>query len=403
MSANRSSSLVPLPLPPTVSSSYVDCTSSCGLKFHILSAGKDEGRKKPLILLTHGFPELAYSWRNVIAALAAEGYYVVAMDQRGYGRTTGWDTRPFHEVDISQFTYTNLVRDLVCLVHGLGYEKVHAIIGHDFGAVSSSMTALMRPDFFTATIQMSHPHHAPPAPPLGNAETTDSTPAPSSRSAQPDTKLEDSLAALTPPRKHYKWYNSTPTAAHDWDHPEQGLSDFFRGYLHLKSADWKHNNPHPLPSFDAEHLATMPGYYIMPAEKTMPETVAQMMKGEDPTATTRWLKDEELQVYVSEWSRTGFQGGLNWYRAQTSASPEQKADMLLFAGRKIEVPCAFISGARDWGNHQQPGALEKYEENCTDFRGVTLIEGAGHWVQQEQTEKVVEAVLKFLKGLKPSS
>ena len=131
----------------------------------------------------------------------------------------------------------------------------------------------------------------------------------------------------------------------------------------------------------------------------MPDTVASEMKGEDESLTTAWLSDDELKIYVDEWKRTGFQGGLNWYRAQTSASPVQKRDMLLFAGKKIEVPCAFISGEKDWGNYQQPGALEGYKESCSDFRGVTMIAGAGHWVQQEQSEKVTESILKFLGDL----
>lgn len=143
----------------------------------------------------------------------------------------------------------------------------------------------------------------------------------------------------------------------------------------------------------------MPYYYIMPKNLSMPETVAQDMKGEDDSVTTRWLPDDALKIYVDEWKRTGFQGGLNWYRAQTSASPVQKRDMLLFAGRKIEAPCAFISGDKDWGNYQQPGALDGYQDSCSDFRGVTFIPDAGHWVQQEQPEKVVEAILKFLDGL----
>lgn len=148
-------SVAPLQLPEGVKSSYIDCTTSCGLVFHIISAGADTARQRPLILLTHGYPELAFSWRNIIPRLAAEGYYVVAPDQRGYGRTTGWDTQPFDQVDLNQFTLTNLVRDLVCLVYGLGYEKVHCIIGHDFGAVSSAMAPLMRPDMFQSCVQMS--------------------------------------------------------------------------------------------------------------------------------------------------------------------------------------------------------------------------------------------------------
>ncbi|GAB7341515.1 hypothetical protein MBLNU457_7734t1 [Dothideomycetes sp. NU457] len=339
----------PLPLPEGIESTYVDCTNSCGLSFHILSSGRDESRFKPLVLLTHGYPELAFSWRKLIPSLAAKGYYVVAPDQRGYGRTTGWDTSSWEKVDLMQFTMTNLVRDLVCLVYALGYKKVHCIIGHDFGAVSSAMAPLIRPDVFTSCIQMSHPHHAPPTPPFATGEaksprsTTESNPTP--------TTIQDSLKQLDPPRKHYKWYNSGPDAADDWNNPPQGLQAFLRGYFHLKSADWAKNDPHPLKEWTAEQLSTMPHYYIMPLDSTMPQAVSASMQGEDADLTKRWLPDDDLSVYVSEWQRTGFQGALNWYRAQTSQSPQQQRDMLLFAGRKIEVPCCFISGKQDWGNY----------------------------------------------------
>lgn len=390
--------LSPLALPNGVQSSFVDCTSSCGLVFHILSLGRDDARKKPLILLTHGYPELAYSWRNIIARLASQGYYVVAPDQRGYGRTQGWDNRPFDQVDLQQYTMTNLVRDLVCLVYALGYEKVHCIIGHDFGAVASALAPLMRPDIFSSCIQMSHPHHAPPTP----AFAIDQSPSPPEK-GQPyqgqSQDIQEELRQLDPPRKHYKWYNSTAPAAGHWDNPPQGLHEFLRGYFHLKSADWPKNDPHPLKAWSAKELGQMPEYYVLPLDSTMPEAVASNMKGENASATTRWLPDADLAVYVSEWTQTGFQGGLNWYRAQTSSSPIQKRDLLLFAGRKIEVPCCFISGEQDWGNYQQPGALDGYKKSCLDFRGATFVPGAGHWVQQEQPDKVMEAVMTFLDGL----
>jgi len=383
-----------LPLPEGVESSYVDCTKPCGLSFHILSSGRDESRQKPLILLIHGYPELAFSWRKLIPALTAKGYYVVAPDQRGYGRTTGWDTSPWDKVDLTQFTMTNLVRDLVCLVYALGYKKVHCIIGHDFGAVSSAMAPLIRPDIFKSCVQMSHPHHAPPSPPFAIGETKH---IPSSQSSPgKPTSIQDSLKELDPPRKHYKWYNSDSDAASDWYNPTQGLKTFLRGYFHIKSADWSKNDPHPLKEWTAEQLATMPDYYIMPLNATMPQAVATSMQGEDANTSKRWLPDDNLAVYVSEWQRTGFQGALNWYRAQTSQSPQQQRDMLLFAGCQIEVPTCFISGDKDWGNYQQPGAIDAYNETCTDFRGVTFVEGAGHWVQQEQPEKVLEAIFAFL-------
>ena len=132
----------PLPLPPGINESYLP---SHDLTYHVLSAGQ---HNKPLVLLLHGFPELAFSWRKIMPATAQEGYFVVAYDQRGYGRTTGWDTREFSSVDLNTFTFTRLVRDALILMNALGYTEVAAVIGHDFGAVAASMCALMRPDVF---------------------------------------------------------------------------------------------------------------------------------------------------------------------------------------------------------------------------------------------------------------
>ncbi|KAI1861190.1 uncharacterized protein JN550_011012 [Neoarthrinium moseri] len=379
------SSLPALPLPDGVGECYVDCTASCGLNWHVLKAGEPGN---PLILFCHGYPEVAFSWRKVLPSIAEAGYYCIAMDQRGYGRTTGWPRRSFNESNLNDYLFTNLVRDLVCLVFGLGYTEVHSIIGHDFGAVSSAMAALMRPDIFKSTVQLSHPHHAPPTPAFGE------------QSSQPKVDIQEELAKLDPPRKHYKWYNSTSEAASDWENPAQGIEAYLRGYFHLKSADWDKNDPHPLAKWSGKELAVMPEYYIMRKDRSMPETVADMMKGEDSSKTETWLDEEALRVYCNEWKRTGFQAALNWYRAQSAATPESTRDMLLYAGRRIEVPCAFISGKQDWGNYQQPGAFEGYNDTKTVkqgcFKGTKLIDGAGHWVQQEQPDAVIKEILGFV-------
>ncbi|KAH7311421.1 Alpha/Beta hydrolase protein [Stachybotrys elegans] len=387
-----SETLPPLPLPEGVSEDWVDCTSSCGLNFHVLQSGE---RGNPLIIFAHGFPEIAYSWRKILPAIARHGFYCVAVDQRGYGRTTGWPRQAFDEVDLDDYVFTNLVRDLVCLVYRLGYAKAHSIVGHDFGAVGSAMAALMRPDMFQSTVQMSHPHHPPAKPQVGEA---------------PSVKrldIQSELARLDPPRKHYKWYSSASAAANDWDNPPQGLAAYLRGYFHIKSADWDRNDPRPLEGWSAEKLAVMPEYYIMQRYKSMPETVSDNMQGEDARKTERWLSEDELSVYCEEWRRTGFMGALNWYRAQTSSTVQSAKDMFLFAGRKIEVPCVFISGRQDWGNFQQPGALEAYDDpevvEKGMFRGCKMIEGAGHWVQQEQPDAVVEELLAFLGSLEVQS
>ncbi|KAH7075230.1 Alpha/Beta hydrolase protein [Paraphoma chrysanthemicola] len=385
----REAELPPLPLPDGVSENYVHCPTN-GLTFHILEAGYTPQKNRPLIVLCHGYPELAFSWRKIMPAIAEAGFYVVSFDQRGYGRTTGWDTSPFAETDLSQFSLTSVVRDVVTLVHALGYREVKCIVGHDFGAVTSSMSALMRPDLFKSVVMMSHPFKAPAALPFDIAHGDGQVP-------PPPIDIQAELAKLPEPRKHYKWYNSTARAGSDWSSPAQGLHAFLRGYLHVKSADWKHNKPHALTGWNAEQLAEMPHYYILPLDRTMPEAIADMMATEDASATKRWMSDGDLDVYVQEWSRTGFQGGLNFYR--TTTNPARLKDLELFAGKKIECPSTFISGRQDWGNYQQPGAIAAYPESCSDFRGIKFIDGAGHWPQQEQPEKVAEAILEFLRGL----
>ena len=386
----------PLPLPAGITERQVSCVDTAGLDFHILQAGYNSSAQKPLILLLHGFPEMAFSWRKVMLPIAAAGYYVVAVDQRGYGRTRFWDNAPYDQVDMRQFTVMNLVRDYVILVNALGYHQVKCVVGHDFGAVPAAMTALMRGDMFTSCVIMSHPHNAPGPLPFNIASSNRAE----GKQTHGSKDIQADLAKLPQPRKHYKYHNSTPHAAKEWDSPPQGLHDFLRGYIHLKSAGWPPNRPHPLQSWTADELAKMPDYYIMPLHQSMPDVVAQHMSREPAdraSASQAWLSDADLDVYVREWTRTGFQGALNWYRSGTD--PKLGRDLAAFAGKKIEVPSVFISGAQDWGNYQQPGALEGMLDgsSCADFRGFRKVEGAGHWPQQEQPEKVVGEILQFLK------
>jgi pimeloyl-ACP methyl ester carboxylesterase len=112
-------------------------------------------------------------------------------------------------------------------------------------------------------------------------------------------------------------------------------------------------------------------------------------------AACSWLPDEELLIYSREFERTGFQGGLQWYRCATS--PRYTAELALFSGRTIDVPSLFISGSHDWGHYQRPGALgEMQTRACSKMMGCHFVEGAGHWVQQEQPERVVSHILAFL-------
>jgi pimeloyl-ACP methyl ester carboxylesterase len=380
--------LLPLPaavLPAGVRARFVDGVN--GLRMHVLEAGH-ETPHRPLLLLLHGFPELAYSWRRLLPSLAAAGYHVVAPDQRGYGRTTGWSDA--YDQDLRPFSLLRLAADARVLVHALGHGSAHAVIGHDFGAPVAAWAALTRPDVFRAVAMMSAPFAGAPR----LATPGDTAPPPGSLAGPPDA-LARGLAALPRPRKHYQWYYATREADSDMRNAPQGIRDFLRAYFHHKSADWSGNAPFRLRDDSPEQLALMPTYYVMDLDRTMAETVAPFMPGRDTVGSCTWLRDDELDVYAGEFARTGFQGGLNWYR--TRFEPSIAADLVLHAGRRIDVPALFVAGSRDWGIFQAPGALEAMRDSaCSRMLGCHLIEGAGHWVMQEKPEAVLRLLLAFL-------
>ena len=370
-------------LPDGVRSRFVDNIN--GLRVHVLEAGYEGGRR-PGLLLLHGFPELAYSWRNVMVPLAEAGYHVIAPDLRGYGRTTGWDDD--YDGDLASFRRLNVVRDALGLVSAFGYRSL-PVIGHDFGSPVAAWCAVVRPDVFTSVALMSAPFGGTSSLPFDTADNP-----PPQRS--PGYNLTAELANLPRPRKHYQRYYTTREANENMWHPPQGLQAFIRGYYHYKSADWTDNKPFRLASRTAAEMAQMPTYYIMDLADGMADTVAKNMPTAAQIAANTWLPDNELQVYVEEYGRTGFQGGLNHYRSGGLGAQEQQ----LFAGRTIDQPSLFIAGASDWGSYQSPGALERMQnEACTDMRAVHMVEGAGHWVQQEQPEATSRLLIEFLRSL----
>jgi pimeloyl-ACP methyl ester carboxylesterase len=376
--------LAEIPFPRGIRCRFVDDIN--GLRMHVAEAGY-ETPGRPCLLLLHGFPELAYSWRKMMLPLAAAGFHVIAPDQRGYGRTTGWDGS--HDGDLRPFRILNVVRDALGLVFALGHRSVAAVVGHDFGAPVAAYCALARPDVFRSVAMMSAPFGGAPVLPFGGAKGRSNAPT-------APLKVLDDLAALARPRKHYHWYYSTRAADADMRHAAQGIHAFLRAYYHHKSADWKQNRPFRLAGWTAEELAKLPTYYVMDLAKGMAETVAAEIPSASEIAACRWLSEDELRVYSTEFARTGFQGGLQWYRCRTAGTPN--ADLELFSGRTIDVPSCFIAGANDWGVYQKPGDLEQMQTKaCTRMLGCHLVPDAGHWVQQEQPEAVTALLLQFLR------
>ncbi len=363
-------------LPPGIRARIVPDVN--GLSFHVLEAGWD-GQERPTVLLLHGFPEIAYSWRRVMGVLAEAGFHVIAPDQRGYGRTSP-EAITF-EADLATFGILNLVRDMVALSAALDIKSVSCVIGHDFGASVAAACALSRPDLFRSLIIMSAPFTGAPSWPLPPARWND--------------PINDALAKLKPPRKHYQAYFATPGANANMWHCSQGVHGFLRAYFHFKSGDWPGNRPFALKSWAAEELAQMPNYYIMPFEQGMAETVAPHMPSATEIAACTWLSEPELRFYSEEYGRTGFQGGLQWYRGRMDGSLAH--NLALFSGRTIDCPSLFMAGDRDWGAQQIPGGLQRMRAAAfTRMLEPHFIAGAGHWVQQEQSERTAARIIEFL-------
>ena len=354
-------------LPLGIRSRYVD--NNNGVKMHILESGFQD-RSRPCVALLHGFPELAFTWRNQLLPLAQAGFHVIAPDLRGYGRSVKIPVT--YDDDFSQYSRRNLVSDVVGLVRALGYAKVAGVIGHDWGSPVAAWCALIRPDVFQSVVLVSTPFGRP-------------------RKAVAGIDIDRDLAALPRPRKHYSSYWATRGANEDMWHAPQGVHDLLRALYYFKSADWNGNKPFPLKSWTATELAKMPEYYVMDLDKTTAETMAAVMPSKAQIAACKWMSEKDLQVYSVEYLRTGFQGGLNYYRG----------DLTAFAGRTIDAPACYIAGASEWGVYQTPGAFEAMQHGaCTRLMGVHLVKDAGHSVVEEQPEEVNRLLVEFLRQSK---
>jgi pimeloyl-ACP methyl ester carboxylesterase len=286
-------------LPRGIRSRRVDTHN--GVVLHVLEAGF-ENRGKPCVVLLHGFPELAYSWRNQLLPLARAGYHVVAPDLRGYGLSAGKPVR--FDDDVLPYSMPNRVGDVLGLVRTLGYERVAMVAGHDWGGPTAQWCARLRPDVFLSVVSVSTPFFESPALPFGTARRR---PTPTA-----EVDIEKELAGLPRPRKHYAWYYATRSANEDMWHAPQGVHDLLRAYYYCKSADWQGNRPFRLQGWTAAELAKMPTYYIMYLDKGVAATVAEHQPSSAYVAACQWMTEADLRVYSREFQRTGFQGGLNY-------------------------------------------------------------------------------------------
>ena len=280
---------------------------SAGVDLHVVEDGPDDG---PVVVLAHGFPELAYSWRHQIPALAAAGYRVVAPDQRGYGRSGRPEAVEDHDI-------FHLTGDLLAVLDDLVAADA-VFVGHDWGAIVVWQLALMAPQRVRGVVGMSVPFTPrAPAPPIGIMRR----------------RFGDDFYMV-----HFQ---------------EPGVAD--------------------------EELGGDPA-----------ATMRSLLVGDDVEELPGWLRQDELDHYVAEFTRTGFTGGINWYR-NMDRNWELTEHL---AGAKVEVPSLFIGGRDDPVLTLRPP--DSQDEWLLDHRGSVLIDGAGHWVQQEAADQVNAALLQFL-------
>ena len=314
-----------------------------GTRIHYAEAGDG-----PLVVLCHGFPECWYSWREQLNALAGAGFRAVALDMRGYGASD----RP---TDPSLYTLLHLVADVAGVVAASGSSSA-AVVGHDWGAVVAWHAALLRPDLFRAVAALSVPYR-----PRGKTRPT---------LAMPRNDSE----------RFYQLYFQEPGVAEA--ELERDVRRTMRGILVGLSGD----------RAVADRQGSRPT-----AAGMVPRKGGLLDHLPDPARLPGWLTEQDVDFYVGEFTRSGFAGGLNWYR-----NIDRNWELLAaWAGAKIPVPALFVTGALDpvlafAGVEQAVAALQT---SVPLLRASLIIPGAGHWIQQERAAEVNSALLEFLRAL----
>ncbi len=315
------------------------------LRMHIAEQGTG-----PLMLLCHGFPECWYSWRYQLHALSHAGYHVVAPDLRGYGQTG-------QPEDAEAYTLLHLVGDLVGILDVLG-EREAIVVSHDWGSALAWQAALMRPDRFPVLITMSSPYF--PRGPLHGARAT----------VPPTQSWQQTFGE----HFFYQSFFQQPGIAEA--ELERDVRSTMRRWLYGLSGD--------APSAERWHP-------ILPN----PEAGSLNSAG-NPTSLPSWITEADLDVYTAEFARTGFRGGLNWYR-----NIDRNWELLAaYSGASIPQPTLFLWGDQDptleiAGVRKRIEHMQQYVPNLRQI----VFPGCGHWIQQERAQEVNAAILAFLQRL----
>jgi pimeloyl-ACP methyl ester carboxylesterase len=307
-----------------------------GIELHVALAGPPDG---PPVVLCHGFPELWYSWRHQLGALADAGYRVIAPDLRGYGRSS-------HPTEVADYGSDQLTGDLCGLLDHYGYENA-TFSGHDWGAMVVWELGRLHPDRVSSICNMSVPYTRSPAPP---------------------TQIFDAIFAG---KFFYMLYFQAvgPAEAEFESDPRR----FLRTILYSAGAEGM-AHPNPLVA-DAPREGTRFLDILTPAPETLPA----------------WLTEHDVDVYAEAFEKGGFFGPISYYR-NMDANWERSKDI---EASVYSMPTAFITGSLDPVNFMTPGSLDRMKEALPDFRGATVVEGAGHWVQQERPDETNAALLQF--------
>jgi pimeloyl-ACP methyl ester carboxylesterase len=304
----------------------------------------------PLVVFCHGFPESWYSWRHQLPVVAEAGFRATALDMRGYGGTSA-------PAAIDAYSMSHVVADVVGVVAATGAEQA-VVVGHDWGAIAAWYSALMRPDVFRAVVAMSVPY-IPPIPALPEGVT-----------------MNDVMQHAAGGRNYYRLFFQEPGVAEA--DLEADVDHFVRAFLYTLSGDIV---------ADGVHENSWDGYF--PKGQGLVEQLVR------PDVLPSWLTEDDLAFYVSEFSRTGFRGGLNWYR-NIRALPTILGP---FAGAVINQPALYLAGECDLIAGNTPQALADLPAHVPGLRDMKVFPGAGHWLQQERAREVNQELVAFLTSL----